>query len=100
MSRPWIVSNEPWGLIEPLLPPEPPKFKPGRPQAADRQAPYGILFVVHTGIRWERLPQEPGFDPGMTCWRRLATDANAIDTTHLPARHVTDRALAAIGRAL
>lgn len=32
----------------------------------------GILFVVHTGIAWEHLPQELGFGSGMTCWRRLA----------------------------
>ncbi|SCE26865.1 Putative transposase of IS4/5 family [Streptomyces sp. ScaeMP-6W] len=36
-----------------------------------------ILFVLHTGISWEHLPQELGFGSGMTCWRRLAewTDA-------------------------
>jgi hypothetical protein len=27
----------------------------------------GILFVLHTGIQWEWLPQELGFDSGMTC---------------------------------
>jgi transposase len=32
----------------------------------------GILFVLHTGIAWEHLPQELGFGSGMTCWRRLA----------------------------
>ncbi|GAA1073184.1 hypothetical protein GCM10009663_11410 [Kitasatospora arboriphila] len=32
----------------------------------------GILFVLHTGISWEHLPQELGFGSGMTCWRRLA----------------------------
>jgi transposase len=31
----------------------------------------GILFVRYTGIRWEFLPQQPGFGSGMTCWRRL-----------------------------
>ncbi len=31
----------------------------------------GILFVLHTGIPWEFLPQEMGFGSGMTCWRRL-----------------------------
>ena len=31
----------------------------------------GILFVLHTGIPWEFLPQELGFGSGMTCWRRL-----------------------------
>ena len=37
----------------------------------DRQALCGILFVLHTGIQWEFLPQELGFGSGMTCWRRL-----------------------------
>jgi transposase len=29
------------------------------------------LFVLHTRIPWEFLPQELGFGSGMTCWRRL-----------------------------
>jgi transposase len=29
------------------------------------------LFVLHTGIAWEHLPQELGYGSGMTCWRRL-----------------------------
>ncbi|MFC7472432.1 IS5 family transposase [Actinomadura keratinilytica] len=32
----------------------------------------GILFVLHTGIAWDHLPQELGPGSGMTCWRRLA----------------------------
>jgi transposase len=32
----------------------------------------GTLFVLHTGIAWEHLPQELGFGAGMTYWRRLA----------------------------
>ncbi len=31
-----------------------------------------ILFVLHTGIAWEHLPQELGYGSGMTCWRLLA----------------------------
>lgn len=38
----------------------------------DRQALCGILFVLHTGIQWECLPQELGFASGMACWRRPA----------------------------
>ncbi|CAM5700767.1 hypothetical protein SCANM124S_00204 [Streptomyces canus] len=38
----------------------------------DRQALCGILFVLHTGIQWEYLPQELGFGSGMTCWRHEA----------------------------
>ncbi|MDH6455480.1 transposase [Streptomyces sp. SAI-119] len=71
-SRPWIVSDELWSLIEPLLPEQPPKQVEGRPRVPDRQALCGILFVLHTGIQWEYLPQELGFGSGMTCWRRLA----------------------------
>ena len=71
-SRPWIVSDELWPLIEPLLPEPAPKQVEGRPRVPDRQALCGILFVLHTGIQWEYLPQELGFGSGMTCWRRLA----------------------------
>ena len=70
-SRPWIVSDELWSLIEPLLPEPGPKLVAGRPRVPDRQALCGILFVLHTGIQWEYLPQEMGCGSGMTCWRRL-----------------------------
>ncbi len=44
----------------------------------------GILFVLHTGIAWEHLPQELGFGSGMTCWRRLAewTEAGVWPRLH------------------
>ena len=37
----------------------------------DRACLNGILFVLATGIGWERLPQQLGYGSGMTCWRRL-----------------------------
>ncbi|MEU5525288.1 transposase, partial [Streptomyces sp. NPDC047860] len=43
-SRPWIVSDELWLLIEPLLPEPGPKLVAGRPRVPDRQALCGILF--------------------------------------------------------
>src|SRR5438874_5077230 len=74
MAKP-LVSNEPWAVVAPLLPPPRcDKLKPGRPRVPDRAALAGILFVLKTGIcprRWEYLPQEMGCGSGMTCWRRL-----------------------------
>jgi transposase len=79
-----MVSDELWSLIEPLLPEPPPKRVEGRPRVPDRQALCGILFVLHTGIQWEYLPQELGFGSGMTCWRRLAAwnEAGVWDQLH------------------
>ena len=37
----------------------------------DQEVLCGILYVLHTGIQWEYLPQDLGFGSGMTCWRRL-----------------------------
>ncbi|MFG2105105.1 IS5 family transposase [Micromonospora echinaurantiaca] len=70
---PWIVSDDLWAEIEPLLPTRPPRRRryPGRKPLDDRKVLCGILFVLYTGIPWEYLPQELGFGSGMTCWRRL-----------------------------
>lgn len=66
-----LLPDDLWAVIAPLLPPEPPKPKGGRPRIDDRKALTGIVFVLWTGIAWERLPVEMGCGSGMTCWRRL-----------------------------
>jgi len=66
-----LVSDELWEIIKPLLPPEPPKPKGGRPRLDDRAALSGIVFVLKSGIPWEMLPKEMGCGSGSTCWRRL-----------------------------
>jgi transposase len=71
--KPWEVSDELWALIEPLVPKHERRFRhPGRKRLDDRLALQGILFVLHTGIAWEHLPQELGYGSGMTCRRRPA----------------------------
>ncbi|GAB4255844.1 MAG: hypothetical protein Kow00122_14060 [Thermoleophilia bacterium] len=71
-EKPWVVSDELWELVEPLLPRKERRARfPGRKRLSDREALSGILFVLHTGIAWRHLPLELGFGSGATCWRRL-----------------------------
>ena len=71
-QKPWVVSDELWELIEPLLPRRERRFRyPGRKRLPDRECLSGILYVLHTGIPWQDLPPELGFGSGVTCWRRL-----------------------------
>jgi transposase len=71
-AAPWVVSDELWARIEPVLPKVERRFRyPGRKRLPDRQALQGILFVLHTGIAWRHLPRELGFGGGSTCYRRL-----------------------------
>lgn len=70
-KSPWIVSVELWDHLEPLLPQRERRFRyPGRKPLPDREVLSGILYVLHTGIQSEYLPQDLGFGSGMTCWRR------------------------------
>ncbi len=70
MAKP-LLPDEFWELIEPLIPPHPPRPKGGRPPVPHRAALTGILFILKTGTPWEYLPKEMGCGSGMTCWRRL-----------------------------
>ncbi|EFL00664.1 conserved hypothetical protein, partial [Streptomyces sp. SPB78] len=69
-TRPWIVDDELWALVEPLLPPWPER-SPGPRPVSDRLCLQGILFVLYNDIAWQLLPLELGFGSGQTCWRRL-----------------------------
>jgi transposase len=71
-APPWIVSDELWDRLEPLLPRRERRFRnPGRKPLPDREVLCGILYVLYAGIQWQYLPQDLGFGSGMTCWRRL-----------------------------
>ena len=77
--------DELWEIIEPLLPPEAPKPRGGRPRVPDRAALAGIIFVLKSGIPWEMLPKEMGCGSGSTCWRRLRDwqEAGVWEELHL-----------------
>lgn len=54
------------------------------------------MFVLSTGIAWQRLPQELGYGSGMTCWRRLHEWQQAGAFQHL--YQLSDRALAGVAK--
>lgn len=70
-TRKQQVNDTLWEAIAPLIPPEPPKPKGGRPPIPPRKALGGILLVLRTGIGWQELTTEMGFGSGSTCWRQL-----------------------------
>ncbi|MEU2800695.1 IS5 family transposase [Streptomyces sp. NPDC007117] len=82
-TRPWIVDDDLWALIEPLLPPWPER-SPGTRPVPDRLCLQGILFVLYNDIAWQLLPRELGFGSGQTCWRRLGRwqKAGVFDQLH------------------
>ena len=66
------VSDALGDRIRPLLPVAQRRRRwPGRKRIDDQACLNGILFVLATGIGWERLPQQLGYGSGTTCWRRL-----------------------------
>ena len=54
----WQIPDELWAEIEPLMPPEKPKNRPGRKRLSQRQVLDGILYVLRTGCQWKSLPKE------------------------------------------
>ncbi|MFI6730800.1 transposase [Streptomyces atratus] len=82
-NRPWIVDDELWELIEPLLRPWPERASGPKP-VLDRLCPRGILCVLSNDISWQLLPLEQGFRSGQTCWRGLGRwhEADVIAQQH------------------
>lgn len=61
----WLMPDELWTRIEPLLPPEKPKGKGtqgGRPNADRRRAMDAICYILRTGGQWNGLPRSLGSD--------------------------------------
>ena len=67
-----VLTDELRARLEPLIPVRPRRFRhPGRKRVDDRAALEGILYVVRTGIGWNRLPTALFGASDATCWRRL-----------------------------
>jgi putative transposase len=68
----FLVSDELWSKVEPLLPPHENthRFGGGRPRRADRDCLDGILFVLRTGCQWKAL-SATGICPSSTAHDRF-----------------------------
>ncbi len=76
-----LVDDELWELIQPLLPRRTRRYRhPGRRRLDDRCVLNGILFVLTTGIAWQRLPRELGSRPArpLACRLRLGHAARVF----------------------
>ena len=66
------LAEELWPVIQPLLSPEPPNPKGGRPRIPDRKVLAGIIFMLRSSCSWANLPtKQLGCGSPVTCWRRL-----------------------------
>ena len=75
MSRreyPSDVSDEEWGILEPLIPPA---KAGGRPRSVDiREVINAVLYVNRTGAQWRALPHD--FPAWSTVWSYFLTWRN------------------------
>jgi transposase len=70
--NPWLLSDEIWKRIEPLLPEQPERDPAigGRPRVSNREAMNGIFFVLRTGCQWNAL-NATGICTSSTAHRRF-----------------------------
>ena len=54
-----MLTDEQWEQTRPLIPPQPPKPKGGRPPAPDRPCLEGIRWILKPGAPLARLPEHP-----------------------------------------
>jgi hypothetical protein len=55
------LNDSQWALLEPLMPPEPQRKKPGYPRNNWRSITNSIFWMMVTGARWCDLPKLPHF---------------------------------------
>lgn len=85
-----LVTDELWGLIQPLIPQKQRRFRfPGRKRIDDRAVLTGIIFVLKTGI------PSSATGNGMRLWHDLLATASAV----APAGRLAEAARGAAGEA-
>jgi transposase len=60
INESYRISDPLWEQIEPLLPPELPRTRGGRPRMDNRKVMEAILYVFRISYRWSALPHGLG----------------------------------------
>ena len=66
----WVVDDQLWELIAPLLMSTKPRKKPGRPRRDNRGIFNGLIWIMRTGSQWVALPKD--FGPKSTVHERYS----------------------------
>jgi transposase len=65
----WELTEEQWGLVEPVLREARRADNRGRPWHDTRSVLNGVFWVLGTGAQWRELPEK--YPPYQTCHRRF-----------------------------
>lgn len=99
------MTDEQWSRIEPLLPPEKPSAKGGRPAKSHRMMIEAILWIYDTGRPWRDL--DPSFGPWQSVYTRysrwtrsgiLAKVLEALSREHDASGPLVDPVIARVNR--
>ncbi|MBM3241433.1 transposase [Candidatus Poribacteria bacterium] len=60
VNESYRIPDSLWEQIEPLLPPELPRLRGGRPRIDNRKAMEAILYAFRAGCQWNALPRRLG----------------------------------------
>jgi len=71
----WVLSDEMWSRVEPILLRCYPLARTGRPRTDLRRVLDGIIFRMRSGVQWNQLPREFGDDSTVHRWfQRFVAD--------------------------
>lgn len=93
LRYPSDVTDEEWGLIEPLIPPA--KTGGGKRRVHMREIVNGIMYVLSTGCQWRAVPKDLPprstlFDY-LSLWNRNGTVARMHDALYVRCREKMGR---------
>ena len=76
----WVLSDEMWSRIEPILLRLYPLPGTGRPRTDLRRVLDGIIYRMRSGVQWNKLPREFGDDSTVHRWfQRFAADGVFVE---------------------